>query len=101
MPIIHLLFALTIFVVIGYFVLLSSTRAEGRMRTFGKILAIWLFVLPVLALLAAAAHGGRYGGWRLLRHGPPPVHWQPPANPLPAPQLAPPAADTGAPSPAK
>lgn len=68
MPVIRLLLALTIIVVIGYFVLLSSERTEGRMKTFGRVLAIWLFVLPALALIAAAAHGGRHGGWRMTRH---------------------------------
>ncbi len=100
MPILHLLSVLTIFVVIGYFVLLSSARAEGRLKSFGRILAIWMFVLPVLALIAAAAHGGRHnswhdgwhGRWGMMRHGPPPEV---------APQPAPPAGAAGAPPAAK
>jgi hypothetical protein len=35
----------TIFLVIGYFVLFSSTRAQGRVKRFGSILAVWMFVL--------------------------------------------------------
>ncbi len=35
----------TIFVVIGYFVLLSSTRADAAMKRFGQFLAIWMFFL--------------------------------------------------------
>jgi hypothetical protein len=35
----------TFLVVIGYFVLFSSTKTEGSIRKFGKVLAIWLFVI--------------------------------------------------------
>ena len=35
----------TIFVIVGYFVLFSSTRAEGGVKRFGGVLAIWMFVL--------------------------------------------------------
>ena len=35
----------TIFAVIGYFVLFSSTKAEGGVHTLGRALAIWIFVL--------------------------------------------------------
>ena len=35
----------TALVVIGYFVLFSSTKTEGVVRKIGKILAIWLFVI--------------------------------------------------------
>lgn len=35
----------TVWVVLGYFVLFSSTKAEGSTRTFGRILAIWVFVV--------------------------------------------------------
>jgi hypothetical protein len=103
MPVIRLLFALTIFVVIGYFVLLSSARAEGRLKSFGRILAIWMFVLPVLALIAAAAHGGRHDGWRgrMMRHGPPPDFRPPPGMPYSAPQPAPPPTNVAPPPPTK
>ena len=37
----------TIFAVIGYFVLFSSTKAEGTVQKFGKILAIWIFVIAL------------------------------------------------------
>ncbi len=40
--------------VVGYFVLFSSARAEGRVRTFGQVLAVWVFVLAVLIPVAAA-----------------------------------------------
>jgi hypothetical protein len=98
----RLLFALTISVVIGYFVLLSSERAEGRMKTFGRILAIWLFILPVLALIGAAAHGARHDGWRKLHRGPAAESPPAPSTPQPAPQPAPSAPEPGtAPPPAK
>jgi len=35
----------TLLVVIGYFVLFSSTKSEGGVRKFGKILSIWIFVI--------------------------------------------------------
>lgn len=42
----------TIWVVLGYFILFSSTKSEGGIRTFGRVLAIWVFViaafLPVM-----------------------------------------------------
>jgi hypothetical protein len=50
----------TIFLIIGYFVLFSSTRAEGGVKRFGNILATWIFVLAggvVVGGLAAPALG--------------------------------------------
>ena len=35
----------TIWVVLGYFVLFSSTKTQGAVQIFGRILAIWLFIL--------------------------------------------------------
>ncbi len=35
----------TIFLVIGYFVLLSSSKAEGNTQKFGQMLAIWVFII--------------------------------------------------------
>jgi hypothetical protein len=35
----------TIWVVVGYFVLFSSTKTEGAVQMFGRILAIWVFVI--------------------------------------------------------
>ena len=35
----------TIFTVIDYFVLFSSNKIEGTLRKFGRILAIWIFVI--------------------------------------------------------
>lgn len=32
-------------VVVGYFVLFASTKTEGGIRKFGKVLAIWIFVI--------------------------------------------------------
>ncbi len=44
----------TIFAVIGYFVLFSSTKAEGAVQKFGQILAIWVFIValffPIMGL---------------------------------------------------
>ena len=41
-------------VVLGYFVLFSSAKAEGTVKTFGQILAVWIFVLAALLPLAGA-----------------------------------------------
>jgi len=35
----------TFWLVVGYFVLFSSTKAEGGIKTFGTVLAIWLFII--------------------------------------------------------
>lgn len=44
----------TIGLVVGYFVLFSATKAEDGVRTFGKILAIWIFVITAFIPLAGA-----------------------------------------------
>lgn len=42
----------TFWLVIGYFVLFSSTKAEGNVQKFGKVLAIWIIIfaafIPVM-----------------------------------------------------
>ena len=44
----------TIWVVVGYFVLFSSTKTQGSMQTFGRILAIWVFVIAAFFPLMGA-----------------------------------------------
>jgi hypothetical protein len=44
----------TICVTIGYFVLFAASKAEGRIKTFGQMLAIWLFVIAAFILITAA-----------------------------------------------
>ena len=44
----------TLWVVIGYFVLFASTKAEGAIQTFGQILAIWVFVIAAFLPAAGA-----------------------------------------------
>jgi len=44
----------TIFVVIGYFVLYASTRMDGRIRTAGRVLAVWIFVVAAAPPMAGA-----------------------------------------------
>jgi len=65
----------TLAMLAGYFVLVVAGKAEGGLQKFGKVLAIWLFVLaatPVLAggYMVASGHGpgwskmcGYMGGW--------------------------------------
>ncbi len=44
----------TFWVTVGYFVLFSSMKAEEPVRKFGKILAIWIFVLALLFPICGA-----------------------------------------------
>jgi hypothetical protein len=44
----------TFWVVVGYFVLFASTKTEGSIRTFGKILAVWIFVIAAFLPMAGA-----------------------------------------------
>ena len=44
----------TVWVIIGFFVLFASTKAEGRLRKFGQVLAIWSFVIAALFPLGGA-----------------------------------------------
>ncbi len=41
------LFPATIFTVIGYFVLFSSTKTEGAVQKFAQILTIWIFIVAL------------------------------------------------------
>ena len=41
-------FPATFWAVVGFFVLLGASKAEGRLRTFGSVLGIWVVVLAVL-----------------------------------------------------
>jgi hypothetical protein len=38
----------TIWVVLGYFILFSSTKSDGAVQKFGQILAAWVFIIGVL-----------------------------------------------------
>lgn len=52
----------TVAVIVGYFVLFSSARAEGAIKRFGQFLSIWMFFLAgavVLAGLIAPSMGFR------------------------------------------
>ncbi len=44
----------TILVVVGYFVLFSSAKAQGGIRLFGQVLAVWIFVIALMPPLAGA-----------------------------------------------
>ena len=44
----------TFWLTIGYFVLFASSRAEAGVRTFGRILAIWIFVIALIPPIAGA-----------------------------------------------
>ncbi len=44
----------TVWVIIGFFVLFASTKAEGRLGMFGLVLAIWIFIIAALFPLGGA-----------------------------------------------
>lgn len=43
----------TFWAIVGYFLLFSSTRSEGRLKTLGQVLAVWAFVIAALIPVAA------------------------------------------------
>jgi hypothetical protein len=45
----------TIWIVIGYFILFSSTKSEGAVQKFGQILAAWVFIIAALLPLMGEA----------------------------------------------
>lgn len=44
----------TFWLVLGYFVLFSTAKADGGVPTFGRILAIWIFIIAAMIPIAAA-----------------------------------------------
>jgi hypothetical protein len=44
----------TVWVMVGYLVLFTSTKADGAVRTFGRGLAIWLFIIAAFIPLVGA-----------------------------------------------
>ena len=44
----------TVWLIIGYFVLFAASRADGRLRIFGQVLAVWIFVIAAVIPLAGA-----------------------------------------------
>lgn len=48
------LFPATVLTIFGYIVLYCAAKSEGGLRTFGRILAAWVFVLAVLPPLVGA-----------------------------------------------
>ena len=44
----------TIIAVVGFFVLFASTKAEGGVRTLGRILAIWVFIVATFPPMGGA-----------------------------------------------
>ena len=44
----------TFWAVIGYFILFSSTKVEGRVKTLGQFLGIWALVISGFILFAGA-----------------------------------------------
>ncbi len=44
----------TVLTVLGYLVLYCATRSEGGVSAFGKVLAVWVFILAVFFPLMGA-----------------------------------------------
>lgn len=44
----------TFWFVVGYFVLFSSTKADGSIRAFGRGLSIWIFLVAGFIVVAGA-----------------------------------------------
>lgn len=44
----------TVFVVVGYFVLFASTKAQGTTQRVGRALAVWIFVIALLFPIGGA-----------------------------------------------
>jgi hypothetical protein len=44
----------TILATLGYFVLFSSSRAEGRVQKLGRVLAIWIFIVALFLPICGA-----------------------------------------------
>lgn len=42
----------TIGVIVGFFILFTSTKAQGAMQLFGRVVAIWVLILAALFPLA-------------------------------------------------
>ena len=43
----------TLWLIVGYFVLFASTKSDGGVRTYGRIPAIWTFIIAVSIPLVA------------------------------------------------
>lgn len=44
----------TAWLIIGYFVLFAASRSDGGIRLFGRVLAVWIFVIAAAIPLAGA-----------------------------------------------
>jgi hypothetical protein len=67
------LFHATVLATIGFFVLFAADRSGGLVKTIGRALGAWLFILAALAIICAiVAPGigiGPWGsGWMSSRH---------------------------------
>lgn len=44
----------TFFLTIGYFVFFAASKADGRLKSLGRVLAIWLFVVALFPPITGA-----------------------------------------------
>jgi hypothetical protein len=71
MFVVHALMSLTLIAVLAFFVLFAAQKADGLIRTLGRVLGVWLLILAVLAAAAAVTApmmGGRPFGMAMPRH---------------------------------
>lgn len=96
------LFPATALAVVGFFTLFAADRAAGRIRTIGKVLGVWLFILAgvafVFGIVASVAGPARWGGGmgyyheRMMQRYHPGWMQPPPPESAPGSTTAPPAA---------
>jgi hypothetical protein len=44
----------TFWVIVGYFVLFTSTKADGAVKKFGRALAVWIFIIALFIPIMGA-----------------------------------------------
>ena len=63
-----ILIPVTLLVIAGYFIQFSAQWAEGGLKTFGRYLSLWVFVLAALLVIGAAtAPMMGFGGPGMMR----------------------------------
>jgi hypothetical protein len=44
----------TLWLTVGYFVIFSSAKIDGAVRNFGRVLAVWIFIVALLFPICGA-----------------------------------------------
>lgn len=59
----------TFWAIVGYFILFSSTSAEGTVRTLGQLLAVWTFIIAGFIFFGRCLHNAQrhvFNRWFVL-----------------------------------